>query len=188
MRRAYVLSKDLLEDSVWHHHHPPSFMFWKKTSSTKCFQFLFCFSFTQILLRNVLISSTRTFWFLCFVRLPFTKVVQSSPPTPSPRRSPLGYTAHCGSCLCAFFSAQRLSSFSYWTCLCFPSFCFTDLSVLIPGHVWPLYIFIATTHKHGHHQFKLFRLLFVKPIFGETYRSKFQGKLTTRIPVSLWNF
>ena len=47
MRRAYVLSKDLLEDSVWHHHHPPSFMFWKKTSSTKSFQFLFCFSFTD---------------------------------------------------------------------------------------------------------------------------------------------
>ena len=49
------------------------------------------------------------------------------------------------------------------------------------------YIFIATTQKHGHCQFKLFRLRLVKPIFGETYLSKFQGKLTTSTPVRMWN-
>ena len=27
----------------------------------------------------------------------------------------------------------------------------------------------------------------MKPIFDETYLSKFQGKLTNRIPVRLWN-
>lgn len=188
--RAYVLSKDLLEDSVWHHHHPPSFMFWKKTSSSKCFQFLFCFSFTQILLRNVLISSTRTFLFLCFVRLPFTKVIQSTPSTPSP--SPCPPWLHCSLLLlllCSSLVPRGCHLVSYWTCLCVPCFCFTDLSVLILEHELALhfYIFIATTQKHGHCQFKLFRLRLVKPIFGETYLSKFQGKLTTSTPVRMWN-
>lgn len=87
-------------------------MIWKKTGSTKCFQFLFCFGLIQILPRNALTSSTMTFLFLYFVPLPFTAVVQPAPPSlPSLWiRVPLGSTPHPFSCLGgSLLSTQRLS-------------------------------------------------------------------------------
>ena len=127
---------------------------------------------------------------IAFSGLPFTKVVQSTPPNPSPSiYPPWLHRSLLLLLLCNSLVPRGCHLVSYWTCLCFPCFGFTDLSVLILGHELALhfYIFRATTRKHGHRQFKLFRLLFVKPIFGETYLSKFQGKLTTRIPVRLWD-
>lgn len=70
------------DDSAFYHHHPPSFMLWKKTNPTKCFQFLLRLGPIHILHRNVLISSTMTSLLFHFVPLLFTKIVQLAPPTP----------------------------------------------------------------------------------------------------------
>lgn len=61
----------------------------KKTSSTKCFQFLFCFSFTQIRLRNVLISSTRTFCFSALFVCPSLKLYNQALPLQVQVEAPL---------------------------------------------------------------------------------------------------
>lgn len=123
-----------------------------KTTSTKCFQFLFCFSLIQILLRNVLISSTMTFLFLYFVRLPFTEVVQSTPLTPSQLwiYDPLSYTPHPFSCFCgSFLGTQRLSPGFILNSLMFPLFLIYSFSL-------PLYVFsglcLTSLHFLSHYK------------------------------------
>lgn len=128
------------------HHHPPSFMFWKKTSSTKCFQFLFCFSLTQILPRNVLVSSHMTFsfptLFLC-PSLKLSEAVQSASPTPSQlwRDAPLRYPLHPFPCSCnSFLSARRLSPCFILNSLLFPLFFIYSFYLPLgafSGHVCP---------------------------------------------------